>query len=279
MDIIDLIQKRRTCRSFKEDAIPDHIMDQLLDAACKSPSGGGFQTISIIKVTSQSMKKKLKPLCRNQAFIEKAPVSFIFCIDLRRITRICRLESAPLHMKGEFINLWMGIIDASISAQTLCLAGESFSLGSVYVGNLLNHLQEASKLFELPKFVIPAIMVTMGYPKYQGIPSGKYPYSVMVHENTYKDLSDESLLQAYDQKYATWQMQPKEKILNQIRETAYQLEGLEFSKACMEAIDKKQSISPYQYWFGSYYSQDETFMQYEDFVKYMKEQGFDWMGA
>lgn len=50
MDLYDLIMKRRSARNFKDQEIPENVIEQLLDAANNAPSGGNIQPISIILV-------------------------------------------------------------------------------------------------------------------------------------------------------------------------------------------------------------------------------------
>ena len=39
-EIYKLIAERATCRSYLRDPIPDEILNRVLEAGCKSPSGG-----------------------------------------------------------------------------------------------------------------------------------------------------------------------------------------------------------------------------------------------
>ena len=50
MNFYDIIMKRRSVRDFKDQAVPEHIINDLLDAANNAPSGGNIQPISIIVV-------------------------------------------------------------------------------------------------------------------------------------------------------------------------------------------------------------------------------------
>ena len=63
-DIYDLIARRATCRAYKSDAVDEEILGRILEAGCKSPSGGGFQAISIIKVTDSDERAKLAAFSR-----------------------------------------------------------------------------------------------------------------------------------------------------------------------------------------------------------------------
>lgn len=274
--ITQIINERASCRSFKEDVIEDEILDQLLDSACKAPSGGGFQNYSIIKITDQSIKDKLVPLCRNQNFISKAPVSLVFCIDFSKIKKIQNIEPFPFEETSNFMNFWMSILDTAICAQTLTLAAESFGLKSVYIGNIINNMEKASELLNLPDYVLPSIMLTLGYPKSKPKLSKKFTKELIVHNNTYKEVPIKKLKEAYKDKYSLWKMKPKDKFMNLIYETSKKYKDEEFAQKCIDFIKEKDTISPYQFWFGCYYL-DDDFMNLNEYIDFMRKKGFDWV--
>jgi len=276
-DIIDIINNRATCRSYIEKEIPEEIMNQLLDAACKSPSSGGFQTYSIIKVTKKEKKEQLVKLCRNQKFIEKAPVSLIFCIDFRRVKRINEIEPAPCIETDTFMNFWMGLIDAAISAQTLCLAAEAFGLKTVYIGNIINMIDEAAKLLNIPEYVCPAVMVTIGYPTKTPSPTLRYDKSVLIHEEEYRDIDIDMLMKAYKEKDGSQKIKATERLVERIYNTAKAYHGVEHAEKCKQYILDKGIISTYQYWFGCYYLEEEGFLSMQGYKEFMKRQGFKWL--
>jgi len=275
-NIIELINQRASCRNYSDKKIPDDVLDKLFDAACKAPSGGGFQNYSIIKVTDQSIKDKLVPLCRNQNFISKAPVSLVFCIDYSKIKKIQNIEPFPFEETSNFMNFWMSILDTAVCAQTLTLAAESFGLKSVYIGNIINNMEKVSDLLNLPDYVLPSIMLTLGYPKNNPKPSKKFSKEIIVYENTYNEISTKKLNEAYEDKYSSWKMKPKDKFLKLIYKTSKDYKNENFAQTCIDFIKDKQLISPYQYWFGCYYL-DDDFMSLEEYVDFMREKGFNWI--
>lgn len=276
-NISDIIDNRATCRSFMEKEIPEEIMNQLLDAACKSPSSGGFQTYSIIKVTKKEKKQQLVTLCRNQKFIEKAPVSLIFCIDFRRVKRIIEVEPSPCTETDSFMNFWMGLIDAAISAQTLCLAAEAFGLKSVYIGNMVNTVDKVAELFNVPQYVCPAIMVTLGYPISLPKKSLKYNKSILVHEDEYHDMDIDIIMKAYKEKDGNQKIKATEKLIEKVYNTAKVYHGAEYAEKCKRYIQDKGIVSTYQYWFGCYYLEEEGFLNMQGYKDFMKKQGFNWL--
>ncbi len=274
-NIFTIINNRATCRAFQEKEIPAEIMDQLLDLACKSPSAGGFQTFSIIKVTEKEKKQELARLSRNQMFIARAPVNLVFCIDYRRLKRIVEAEPAPCLETDNIINFWMGIIDAAVSAQTLCLAAEAFGLKTVYIGNIINTLDRVSDLLRIPKYVCPAIMVTIGYPARVPTPPPRYDKSILIHEEEYRDISMDALMEAYRQKEGEQKKNATERLTQKVYNTAKAYHGVEYAEKCRQFILEKGYISSYQYWFGCYYLDEDIFMQ--GYKEFMKRQGFNWL--
>lgn len=276
-DIYKLIAERATCRSYLRDPIPDEILNRVLEAGCQSPSGGGFQAISIIKVTDSEKRKALVPLCRNQTFIATAPVTLVVCIDYHRMERIIDMEPAPFRETDLFPNLWMGVWDAAICAHTMVLAAQAEGLGSCYIGNLLNRMDEATKLLGLPRRVVPAIMLTLGYPKVARKQPPKYPASVLVHENTYQELPDETLYRAYRKQNRYQKMPPRDAHVEACCAMAKQLHGEEYAQRVRADIAKKGYISPYQYWFGCWYLDEPEFLDWNGYRTYFKNQGFNWL--
>ena len=237
--VVDVIRERRSCRAFESTKIPEEIMNILLESACVAPSSGGFQQYSIVKVTSKNSLSKIAKLCRNQTFIEKAPLSLVFCIDFRRIKKIQEFEDFPHDDENSLKNFQMAILDTGLSAHNVCLAAESMGLASVYIGNILNDIGEITDILKLPKYVVPSIMLTIGYPMNKGKDPGHYNFDVIVHDEEYKDCNPQEQYEKYQYKYKNWGMK----------------------------------IPPYTYWFGHYYNKDSGSTERE-YIEFLKKQGF-----
>ncbi len=277
-NIYDIINNRSSCRSFTNKEISEETLNRILNAACKAPTSGGFQNYSIIKITNEQTKGKLAKLCRNQMFIEKAPVCLVFCIDYRRIKRINEVIPAPCDLTNNFMDFWCLVLDTAISAQTLCIAAESENLQSVYIGNVINTIEEVSQLLKLPKYVCPSIMVVLGYPKNKTVLSKKYQTNVIVHDEEYKDMNIDNLVVEYDKKYEDWNMRLTNNLIEKICSTCLRNDGVEFAEKFKDYALKNNKISAYQFWFGYYYLNQEDFLDLEGYIKFMKKQGFNWIG-
>lgn len=276
-DIYRLVEERATCRSYRPEPIPDEVLGRVLEAGCKSPSGGGFQALSIIRITDAVKRRKLVELCRGQRFIATAPVTLVICIDYHRMERIIGMEPAPFREPDMFPNLVMGFWDAAICAQTMVLCAQAEGLGSCYVGNLLNRMGEASELLGLPQKVCPAVMLTLGWPKFSRKQPPKYPVSILVHDNEYQELPDDVLYSAYRKQNRYQKLPPKAEHVEACCEMARMLHGEEYAAAVRTDIEKKGYLSPYQYWFGCWYTDEPEFLDMAGYRDYFKQQGFHWL--
>ncbi len=64
--LLELIKTRRSCRSFRPDAVPRELIDQIIEAGLYAASGKGLQSQIIIAVTNKSLLAELNKI--NGAF-------------------------------------------------------------------------------------------------------------------------------------------------------------------------------------------------------------------
>lgn len=278
MDIYDLIARRSTCRAFRPDPIAPEILERVLEAGCRCPSAGGFQTLSIIKVTAPETRKTLAQLCRGQSFIAVAPVSLVLCVDYHRMEQVLRREPAPFQETDHFENFLMAMENVAICAQTMVLAAEAEGLGSCYIGNVIPVMDRVSALLELPERVLPVLMLTLGWPKSERKQPPKYPASLLVHEERYTDRTDEAVYAAY-RKQNRWQkIPPGRDKAERCAALAARLHGPAYGERVRADIASKGWLGTYQYWLGCYYTYDQPgTLTNSGFRDYLKQQGFLWL--
>lgn len=274
MTTFELLKNRCSCRAFSDEEITEDVMDRLLAAATFAPSSGGFQNYSVIKVSKAEKKETLAKLCRNQMFIVKAPVNFIFCIDLHREKRIAESFFGVPNTQYGYEEFVMLTVDTAIAAHNLCIEAEAEGLGTVYIGNILNYQDQVSRLLNLPELVVPIIMVVVGHPKVKGHLSGKFGPTALVHEEVYEEKDLDILLQEFYRKYKGWNMKPNEKLLNIIEKTSVTFCGKDYAKAGRKKQLEKGWIDPLSFWNGFYYSNRDGMLTFEEHLQYLKKQGF-----
>lgn len=81
-----LIRTRRAVRHFNPDSLPEGMVERLLECARWAPSGYNLQPVHFFVVESAERKPPLRAACMDQAQVEEAPVTVVFCGD-RQVVR------------------------------------------------------------------------------------------------------------------------------------------------------------------------------------------------
>ena len=192
LSVWEAIKNRRSIRKFAPDDVPNEIIVQLLEAARLAPSGGSSggnsQPWRFLVVKDKEHKQELSRICRNQPFIQRAPVVICGFGDLncclpeaKRQTYIGLVEAGALAEEALDIERKKGIanitrpaisdVDArsSIKANTymaiehLILMATGMGLVTCWIGCDGNY-SEINRLFDLPDNLVSIGLVTVGYP-------------------------------------------------------------------------------------------------------------------
>jgi nitroreductase len=229
MNLYDLMMKRRSVRIFKDQEIPNSIIEQLLDVANNSPSGGNIQPLSIILVRSLEGKKKLAELAGGQPWVRNAPLSMIFCLDFYRIKKwaeICQTDFRGEEAVNHFL---IAYADLMVAAQNVVILAEGFGLGSVYIGSIQHEIDETRNFFEIPEYILPMMVLSIGFPKSIPRTIPKLKKEVIVHHERYRKPEEGEIRRAFDDKYGTID-QNTEKYLERAFVEALEADKLETSK-------------------------------------------------
>lgn len=82
MDVREAIRKRRSIRKFKEDAVPDALVMQLLESARLAPSGLNVQPWEFIVIRNAETRQKLQAASYGQPHVGHAPVILACCANV-----------------------------------------------------------------------------------------------------------------------------------------------------------------------------------------------------
>jgi len=196
---MDLLKLHRSIRKYSSAVIPDDILQDILLCGVRSSNTGNMQLYSVIVTKDEINKGLLAPLHFNQSMVKEAPVVLTICFDFNRFYKWCSINNT----KAAFSNLlWLlnGAIDASILAQNICVAAESYGLGICYLGTTLYNATEISDVLNLPKGVIPITTLTIGYPEIVPELTDRLPLDSIVHWEKYQDFNDDQIRNFYSKK-------------------------------------------------------------------------------
>jgi len=195
---IELLNGRRSTRSYAPTPITDAEKQAILHSAMRAPTAGNMMLYTIIEVSDQALKDRLAETCDDQPFIAKAPWVLMFVadmqkwVDLFRHSRVDEVEGVEHRMVPGTGDLLLACSDALIAAQTATVAAESLGIGSCYIGDVLEQAEVHAELLGLPQHALPIAMLCFGRPVADQ-PVVPHYEKHMVHENAYHRLTDDEL--------------------------------------------------------------------------------------
>lgn len=201
MDLYELMMKRRSVRFFEDRTIPEPVIEKLVDVANHAPSGGNIQPLSIILVRSLEGRKKLSELAGGQPWVRNAPLSMIFCIDFYRIKKWTEMSQVDFRGEEALNHFLIAYADMMAAAQNVVILAQALGLGTVYVGAIQHEIDETRRYFEIPDYVLPMMVLCLGYPRSIPRTIPKLKKEVLVHQERYRKLGEEEIRKAFDEKY------------------------------------------------------------------------------
>ncbi len=196
---IQALFERTSVRVFTERAISEADKELILRAAFEAPTAGNQMLYTIIDVTDQGLKDRLAVTCDKQPFIGKAPLVLIFLADQQRWYDMYLAAGATARspQQGDIL---LAFMDACIAAQNAAVAAQSLGIGSCYIGDILENIEEHRQLLKLPDYVIPAAMLVFGYPSEGQLKRQKpqrFDPRYIVLENSHRRFSEAELEEMY----------------------------------------------------------------------------------
>jgi nitroreductase len=92
MDIYEAIKMRKSVRAFKNEGVPDEVLNRILDAVRLAPSANNFQEWRFVVVRDAKARRKIAQAACRQTFVGEAPVLFRQEAKNDRIPQIFNLQ-------------------------------------------------------------------------------------------------------------------------------------------------------------------------------------------
>ncbi len=146
MEFEKLITERFSVRKFKNEHLSEEILNKILEAAHKAPTGCNYQPQRILVISGEEAIEKLKG-CTKCHF--GAPAAMLVCHNTQ--------ES----WKRPYDGALSSPVDAAIVATHLMLAAWNEGVGSCWVMHFDPEKMRAA--FNIPKDIEPAALIVMGY--------------------------------------------------------------------------------------------------------------------
>ena len=160
-ELMQVLKGRRSIRNYQDQAVPEEVLNLILEAVQWSPSWANTQCWEVVVVKDQEIKRRLQETLSQgnpatRAMVE-APVVLV----------LCGKQGVSGFYKGQVttkLGDWF-MFDLGLATQSLCLAAWNLGLGTVVVGLFDHNL--AAAVLGVPEGYELVAMLPLGYPAKQ----------------------------------------------------------------------------------------------------------------
>jgi FMN reductase (NADPH) len=181
--IIETMLKRKSIRKYTDEVPPDEVIRAVVRAGQQAPFAAQLCSVLLTRKTGVPFG---------------APLLFTICVDLHRMEIIMNRRGWKT-VTNDLSILVFGIQDASLMAENMVIAAESFGMGSCFLGAAPYIADKIARKYKLPPRVFPLVQLVMGYPAENPPPRPRYPLNFTLFEDSYPEFSEEDIDQAMQQ--------------------------------------------------------------------------------
>lgn len=240
--VLDTIMKRKSVRDFIERDVEPEKKQAIYDAILAAPTTENMMMYSVINVTDPETRSKLS----RQPAMKRAPLVLVFCADYRRWAKIFdgMTETNRRPQEGEY---QLALIDTIIAAQNAVIAAEGLGLSSVYLGDIMEHVEERCQALGCPDGVVPVVSLCIGYAteaQLQRNPTRRYQQQYLIHDDRYHDFTRDELMEMLRDRGQYESVEAMSTWLNKFSTRCVEGKGaLERTRSIRTAIDSWDKIS------------------------------------
>jgi nitroreductase len=142
MQVFEVIEKRRSIRTYKDEPIEKEKIDKLIEAARLAPTAGNRQKFKLIIVNyeEKDLKKRLAAACNEQYFVSTA-------------SNIIAGVSEPDYKWHQ--------VDTAIVLEHMVLEAVELGLGTCWIGAFKE--DEVKKILKIPEDKKVVVLLVIGY--------------------------------------------------------------------------------------------------------------------
>lgn len=192
--ITTLLKNRVSVRKFQDKPIPEEVIQEMLEAARLSPSGGNEQPWAFGVITDPDLIGQIAELAHGQKWIASAPLVIVLCtvcvadarggrdIQLHRYYRYAEAISELPQTLYWALN--QEEHQTKIPGTHMVLTALEHGVGSCWVS--LFDVKKLAGLLKLPFHYFPSEILVFGYPEEQPAPRTKKNLNEIVFRNVFK---------------------------------------------------------------------------------------------
>ncbi len=151
METLEAIEKRRSCRKYKDEEVDKELIGVVLNAGRLAPSAGNLQDRSFIVVKNKGTRLAIAEACGGQMWMQHAPVHIVICADMKKVNKFYGVRGEKIY----------SIQDCSLAAQNMLLAATDLELGSCIVSAFDE--EKMKRILGITEPAKPVAVITLGY--------------------------------------------------------------------------------------------------------------------
>jgi nitroreductase len=192
--ITTLLQQRTSVRRFQKRPVPEEVIQEMLEAARLSPSGGNEQPWAFGVITDCTIIKEISKLAHGQKWLGCAPLLIVLCtvcVEDERGGRDIQKHRYPQYAwEIEQISqpLYWALNQeehqTKIPGTHMVLAALEHGVASCWVSRF--NVIQLAQLLDLPPHYLPSEILMFGYPEFQQEPRNKKNLDELVFRDVFK---------------------------------------------------------------------------------------------
>jgi len=171
MDFDQLIHQRYSCRHYSDQAVEDHILAKVLEAARLAPTAANRQPFQIIVIKTSKQEDALLKIYPKEWFVQP-PLILAVC---------CQPEKGWLRKKYD--NQSYAMVDGAIVVDHITLQAADLGLGTCWIGDF--NPEAAREFLGLPDQVETVAFTPLGYPLDKPGPKNRRDLADLVRYDTW----------------------------------------------------------------------------------------------
>jgi nitroreductase len=150
MEFAEVLRRRRMCRAYTDEDVPEEVVRDVLRVALRSPSAGHTQPQEFVVVRNSRVKDELGRAAFGQSFLAEAPVVVAVVSDTRRSAARYRERGVGFY----------SVVDGAFASLLILLAAVDRGLGAAFVGAFDD--ERVAEVLGLPRRVRPIGLIPIG---------------------------------------------------------------------------------------------------------------------
>lgn len=171
LNLFEVIERRRSIRSYRSNPIPDEHLKKILEAARLAPSGGNRQPSRFIVVRERERKRALAKSSSNQTFIADADVVVVTLSDPTIYSSLGTKRRIP-HLQ-----------DPMIAVEHMILAATALGYGTCWIGAF--NEDEVKRILNVPDELVVVALLPIGVPNENPPPKPRKPFKEIFFSEVY----------------------------------------------------------------------------------------------